>query len=75
MQDTGKLIARADAAIAEAKRLHEINLNWQEVTARNIDRLFHTWRFEMSERPTCYPQDFPERRELCQPFPAADDQS
>ncbi|MBR0777920.1 hypothetical protein JQ625_24070 [Bradyrhizobium diazoefficiens] len=56
-RETNDLFARAQAAIAEARRLTEINAAWQDYISQAVDRMFLRSRFEPSNHPTRYPQD------------------
>jgi hypothetical protein len=49
------LLARAQAAIAESRRLVEINLAWQSKVIDGIERMFHP-RFRPSAEKPQYPQ-------------------
>jgi hypothetical protein len=72
-QDLEALIARAEAAAMEARRLVEINLDLQD-RVRAALRLMR-WRaiFEGHARSPTYPQDLREQQRSYQPFPSEDD--
>lgn len=57
-----KLFVRAEAAIAEARRLLEINQYWQERMQSDIDRMFLRADFQPQIRKLLYPQDIQENR-------------
>ena len=61
VDETRALLARAEAAIAEAKRLAEVNLAWRNYTAEAIDRMFRGFRFLPASDKPRYPQDMPDR--------------
>ena len=71
-QDLKALIARAEAAAIEARRLLEINLDWQVRACITLRRLHLRAIFEDVRRPT-YPQDIREQQRLYRPFPNEDD--
>jgi hypothetical protein len=56
-QETNVLLERAEAAIAEAKRLAAINLALHEEVVAGLDLMRLLPRFEPAGRPTLYPQD------------------
>jgi hypothetical protein len=55
-QDLEALIARAEAAALEARRLVEINLDWQAQASATLRRIFLRAIFESARKPT-YPQE------------------
>jgi hypothetical protein len=71
-QDLKALIARAEAAAVEARRLIEINLDWQERASATLRRMRLRAIFEGVRKPT-YPQDLREQQRPYQPFPNGDD--
>lgn len=57
-----KLLARADAAIAEARRLIEANRESQEGTGERLRRMYFRSMFYPKSIRIYSPQDFPEPR-------------
>jgi hypothetical protein len=73
LDELDELLARANAAIAEATRLIEENRAWQANIAAGLRRM----RFRITFRPKTLrflsPLDFPDRRQVYQPFPNQED--
>jgi len=57
VQDTPTLLARADQAIAEAKRLTQINFALYEVVRANMYAFWQQPHFEGAQYETQYPQN------------------
>jgi hypothetical protein len=51
------VVLRAEAAVAEAKRLTEINLDWQNRAYGIVRRMYLRAIFEPAGRGAIYPQD------------------
>ena len=71
--DLKTLIARAEAAAVEAKRLIEINLGWQNRVHAIVRRMSLRAIFEGHSRRPTYPQDLRKEQRPYQPFPNGDD--
>ena len=67
------LLARADAAIAEARRLIEANENLQHETASRIHRMLFRASFYPKALKLFSPLDFLEPDRSSQPFPIQSD--
>ena len=63
-----KLFARADAAIAEAKRLQQHSLDWQYDIFNRIKRMSYRATFEPKTDRVLSPLDFPKPKRDCKPF-------
>ena len=75
-EDREALFARASAAIAEAKRLVDVNFGLRDRLIERLARIIGRSNFGPSGRRLNYPQDFPEEKRTYQPFPAqADNES
>jgi hypothetical protein len=68
LNDTYKLVARADAAIAEAKRLTQEIRRQRDVVHAYLKQMRYHMRFEPKTDRILGPQDFPNRRPAYQPF-------
>ena len=73
IQDTDQLLARSQAAIAEARRLVEINWQWQARIAENLDLMFLRNRFDPATARPAYPQDFDAQQPSSPRSPAQSD--
>lgn len=66
-ENTDKLLARADAALAEARRLFDINEEWQRRTSDRLLGIFSRFSaIRASEGKSHYP-----RKSIEQPLPSA----
>jgi len=69
-EDIDKLLARADAAIAEAKRLTRENEDQQQRAVVHLQLMFSSFlQFMASGRATHHPEEFQEQRPPYQPDP------
>ena len=59
--ETDELIARADAAMAEAARLIEANLLWQARAHALLRRMRFGTSFQPKDFTVYYPPNFPDR--------------
>jgi len=69
LDDTEKLIARATAAITEAKRLSKENRDLLQRADARLRNLYFRSSFHPKTLRLLSPLDFPERRRAYQPFP------
>lgn len=73
-RETEALFARAEAAAAEAKRLVEINWDWQHRTYGAVRRMYLRAVFEPLGRRITYPHDVRKQpRPPSRPLPGQDD--
>jgi|SRR5690242_8633316 hypothetical protein len=73
LEDEDKLFARADAAIAEAKRLTEEIIKRHDEVHATLRRRRLRASFEPKAYRVLAPIDFPDRRRPYQPFPSEQD--
>lgn len=70
-QELDELVARAHAVVLEAKRLIEINWDWQVRTHDTVRRMYLRAIFDPDDRRATYPQDLPQLQRPTYPaFPA-----
>jgi hypothetical protein len=72
-QDVEALIARAEAAAVEARRLIKINLDLQDSVRATLRRMHLRAIFEGHARKPTYPQNLLKQQRPYQPFPNEDD--
>jgi len=65
-----KLFARAEAAIAEARQLLEINQYLHDRIRRGLEEMHLRTDFSPQTRQLKYPQEIREQRRPYQPFPS-----